>query len=233
MGPHLLERMCHAAGEGGEGEERTSHPMLDNAARRWFRAFVRGVARFISIVGHPFVFIPAAIVFHGVFQPDARRPTPATSASILPIVGIVLLGMFAIGGYVGYGLRKGRWADVDVSVREQRGGLYAVSLIATAAATLAFHVFGPPIGVRGSLIAFLLVLLSAVVNLRLKISLHVGFAAYAVGIACGRRLDVLVVAAAWALAIAWSRVVLKRHTLSEVVAGAIAGTLAGAAFALG
>lgn len=184
-------------------------------------------------MGHPFVFIPAAIVFHGVFQPDVTRKTPASASAILPIVGIVLLGMFAIGGYVAHGLRKGRWADVDVSVREQRGGLYAVSLLSTAAATLAFHFTGPPIGVRGSLIAFLLVLFSALVNLRLKISLHVAFAAYAAGIACGRRLDVLVVASLLALAIAWSRLVLRRHTLPEVIAGACAGAIAGVAFAFG
>lgn len=186
-----------------------------------------GIARFTSIVGHPFVFIPAAIVFSGLSRPDAAPP-----GSTLAIAGIVLAGMIVIGAYVAHGLRAGRWADVDVSVREHRTGLYGVSLSATAAAAIAFHVLGPPIGVRGSLVAFGLVLVSAIVNLRLKISLHVAFAAYAVAIAGGRRPAVLVVASLFALAIAWSRLVLRRHTLPEVVAGAIAGALAGAAFVL-
>ena len=85
---------------------------------------------------------------------------------------------------------------------------------------------------RGSGIAFALVSCCALVNLRTKISLHVAFAAYAVGIASGRRPEVLAVSAAIALAVAWSRVVLGRHTLGEVVAGAIAGSAAAAAFVL-
>jgi len=188
---------------------------------------VVALARFTSIAGHPFVFMPAAIAFSGVSRPDAAPPGSAWA-----IAGVVALGMLAIGAYVALGLRAGRWTDVDVSVREHRGGLYRVSLAATAAATIAFRVTGPPIGVRGSLIAFVLVLVSAIVNLRLKISLHVAFAAYAVGIAGGRRPEVLVLASLVALAIAWSRLVLRRHTLAEVVAGAIAGAIAGAAFVL-
>lgn len=185
------------------------------------------LARFASIAGHPFLFIPGAIVFSGLTRPDAAPP-----GSVAAITGIVLVGMLAIGAYVAHGLRAGRWPDVDVSVREHRGGLYRVSLAATALATLAFRLTGPPIGVRGSLIAFVLVLFSSLVNLRLKISLHVAFAAYAVGIASGRRLDVLVFASLFALSIAWSRLVLRKHTLPEVVAGAIAGAIAGAAFVL-
>jgi membrane-associated phospholipid phosphatase len=188
---------------------------------------VVAIARFTSIAGHPFVFIPAAIVFSGASRPSAA---PAGSAGV--VAAIVALGMLVIGAYVGHGLHTGRWSNIDVSVREQRGGLYRVALGATAAAAVAFAVEGLPVGVRGSLIAFGLVLVSALVNLRLKISLHVAFAAYAVGIAAGRRLDVLLVASLLAVAIAWSRLVLRRHTPAEVLAGAVAGSIAGAAFVL-
>lgn len=186
------------------------------------------VARFVSIAGHPFVLVPSAILVSGTSAQAVATPRAALFVAI-----VVVLGMIAIGAYVASGLRAGRFADVDVSVREQRGGLYRVSLAATAAATAVFH-FGdqPAIAVRGSGIAFVLVGCCALANLRTKISLHVAFAAYAVGIAGGRRPAVLAVAALIALAVAWSRVVLRRHTRAEVVAGGIAGAAAAAAFVL-
>ena len=70
---------------------------------------------------------------------------------------------------------------------------------------------------------FGLIAVSALVNQWLKVSLHTGFAAFtAVALFSGSR-PMGIGAAVVALAVAWSRLELRRHTLPEVVGGALLG----------
>jgi len=184
------------------------------------RTVRREIARWISILGHPFVLIPALVAAVTV-----RRLPPEQVAQIVGIV--VLVSVVPMLLLMARRVRSGAWTNYDVSVREQRVGLYPAALaIATATVlVLAWAQVPRPI-LHGVLATLLLIGIAALVNLWLKISLHTAFAVFTAvalwpsrGLAAGG----LVLA----LAIAWSRLEMGRHTLPEVIGGALLGAAVG------
>ena len=184
------------------------------------RTIRRQVARWISILGHPFILIPALVAAVTV-----RRLPPERAALIVGIV--VLVSVVPMLLLIARQVRSGAWTNYDVSVREQRIGLYPAALaIATATVlVLAWAQVPRPI-LQGVLATLLLIGIAALVNLRLKISLHTAFAVFtalALWPSRGLVTGVLVLA----LAIAWSRLEMARHTLPEVIGGALLGAAVG------
>ena len=85
----------------------------------------------------------------------------------------------------------------------------------------------PGFVIRGAVVTLALLVLAAIINRYLKISLHTMFAFYCavvllrIGWLCGA------VAVVLALLVLWSRLHLRRHALADVVLGALVG-IAGA-----
>lgn len=179
------------------------------------------VARWISILGHPFVLIPVLMA-----AVTARWLPPERVALV---VGIVLLvSIMPMLLLMSRRVRSGAWTNYDVSVREQRRGLYPFAMTVAGLSTLVLFAIGAarPV-VQGALATLILIATASLVNLRLKISLHMAFAVFAA---------VSVLSLGWgftagglllALAIGWSRLELGRHTLTEVVGGALLGAVVG------
>lgn len=184
-------------------------------------------ARAVSIVGHPMLLVPVAIALALRGHVDAGQ-----GAAIL---GVVAGAIVLVGAYLIHGVRSGRLSHIDVSKREERGGFYRVSTIALAIATAALHLsHATTAAVRGTAVALALIVVSSIVNRWIKASLHTAFAIVAAGVVgVGTKnaplFALFVVAAA---AVAWSRLVLGRHTKPEIVVGAILGTLAAVVSAL-
>jgi membrane-associated phospholipid phosphatase len=184
------------------------------------RTIRRQVARWISILGHPFILIPALVAAVTV-----RRLPPERVALIVGIV--VLVSVVPMLLLIARQVRSGAWTNYDVSVREQRVGMYpAAFAIATATVLVLAWTGTPPSILQGVLATLLLIGIAWLVNLRLKISLHTAFAVFTAlalwpsrGLAAGG----LVLA----LAIAWSRLEMGRHTLPEVIGGALLGAAVG------
>lgn len=184
------------------------------------RTVRREVARWISILGHPFVLIPALVA--AVTVPSL----PPEQAAF--IVGtVVLLSIVPMFLLIARRVRAGAWTNYDVSVREQRAGMYPAALAITAATALvlAWAQVPRPI-LRGVLAILLLIGLAALVNRWLKVSLHTAFAVYT-ALAFVPSRGLVAGALVLALAIAWSRLELGRHTLAEVLGGALLGALVG------
>lgn len=180
------------------------------------------VAVQLSRVGHPFVLFPV-LVTAAAFRslPPARAALVAGVIIAAAILPVVLLTHRRVA--------QGRWSDHDVSDPRQRLGFYrgaiAVSLLATGALWLAPV---PGILFRGSLGTLLLVVAARLIHPHSKISLHAISGAYVgvtlfqlVGPAAGIGMLLFVVL------VCWSRLVLGRHTLPQVVTGAALGSLAG------
>jgi membrane-associated phospholipid phosphatase len=162
------------------------------------------LARALSIAGHPFILIPAAALIV-----SGRGPALVLALTMLAVASVIFLQV-----------RRGKWSDADVSTRQQRPLFYAVILAATAgAAFLLWRMGASSSFVRGTLIAIAMITIQMIANRWLKISLHASFAAFVTGIIATRGIAMAIAAACLALAIAWSRVTLKRHTLLEVVIG--------------
>ena len=174
------------------------------------------LARAVSIGGHPMVLVPAAIAI-------AMRGRVSRSEATI-VLGVVFGAIAIVAAYLVHGVRSGRLSHVDVSKREERGGFYGVALVSTFAATVVLALLpAPHAAPLGFGCAFALLAVASVVNRWLKASLHTAFAIVAAGVVGpGAPLPFAIFATAAGL-VAWSRVVLGRHTRREVFVGAILG----------
>lgn len=180
------------------------------------------LARGVSIVGHPFFVMPLA----GLGAAYARG---AGSAQLLGLGAALLAVVIAIQGWSRWQVRRGRWAHVDASARAERRSLNGLLLaLFTFAAAGAWLAGAADALVRAFALAAAIIVVAMLCARWFKLSLHVAFAVFAAFIGgtwlVGGGLLVL------AAGVAWSRLVLARHTMADLIAGAAVGALAGAAF---
>jgi membrane-associated phospholipid phosphatase len=128
-------------------------------------------------------------------------------------------------------VRTGYYSDFDVSRREERRTLYPLIVGLPLLAACALLATGQPASLwLGTLCASLMTAVAASVNRYSKISLHAAFSFfYAVAVV---RISPTWVApvAVFAVLVACSRFILKRHAIGELVLGTALGL--GAGFAL-
>jgi len=176
------------------------------------------LGRTISIVGHPFILTPLAVVI------ATTSMSPQVRALIL---ALLVAAMGAVAFYVGRGHRRGDLTDIDVSTREQRPGVFRVAIGSLCAVMLALYLtHSSPAAFRGATVANGLFVVCALVNRRIKASLHCAFAMLAAGIVFPANMVGGIAFAVAALVIGWGRVAYKRHTPQEVIVGLILGTIA-------
>ena len=180
------------------------------------------LARAVSIAGHPVVVLPGAI-FAGVW---GVAPPHVVRQAVLPAV---LVGV-AVMAYSAVQVRRGRWVHVDASVREERQQLNLFLAVVLVLVAAALWVTGQPWGVvAGVACAALVVAVAHAAQRWLKISLHVAFATFAAAFLWPRMAGIVVLLAC-AVAVAWSRLVLARHSRADVICGAVLGLAVGALF---
>ncbi|MDQ3229986.1 MAG: phosphatase PAP2 family protein [Pseudomonadota bacterium] len=181
------------------------------------------LARAVSILGHPLLMLPLAVLALSLARNGGDRDTLVIAAGF---------GMFAAAvlGYSWWQVRCGRWTHVDASTRHERGSLNRFLLVALAVAAVvawsaSMHELAFGLGLSAALIA------AAMLSSRYcKLSLHLAFAVYAAMLLS--RIDWRLAAGAFVFAavLAWSRLALQRHVPRDLVAGALAGLIAGALF---
>jgi membrane-associated phospholipid phosphatase len=125
--------------------------------------------------------------------------------------------------------KNGSYSNFDVSDKKQRRSLFVFAIpFLVIVTTVLFLTHQPEKTCYGVLFATLLVVISQLVNFFIKSSLHVSltlylaFLAIPINLAFGFSLMFL------CIFIGWSRVVLKRHSIKEVIVGAIIGLSIGA-----
>jgi hypothetical protein len=203
-----------------------SYDALVRSAPQSPRTARQQVAWWISILGHPFVLIPLMVAAVTVGWLPPRQ--------VALVVGIVVLGtVVPMLLLTARRVRSGAWTNYDVSVREQRRGMYPAALTVAGATFLLLAATGAPRPIlRGILATLLLIAIAALVNLRLKISLHTAFAMYTAVVLFPTSRGLGAGVLALTLAIAWSRLELGRHTLPEVIGGALLGAVVGSGLVL-
>lgn len=180
------------------------------------------VARAVSIAGHPLLLLSVALV-----AARAGRDPP------LQLLGLVAgLSVFAllVMAYSRRQVRRGSWAHVDASNVRERGRLNRFLLVALLVGTLLAWWSRAGVDVLFALAAAVAIVIAALLSARwCKLSLHVAFAVFAAALLL--RSSVWASAALLVLAalVGWSRLSLSRHAPRDITAGAVAGTVAGAA----
>jgi hypothetical protein len=178
-------------------------------------------ARWVSWIGHPLVFISLSL---GIIV-ALRFADRAGLALSLTLFATVILPMALL---LFRGFQSGRWSDPDVSVRAERVRFYppAISISAVAVIVLLLS-HAPAFALRGATVTLLLLIMAALINFRMKLSLHALFAFYSAIILFVVNPITGAVAFTLALLVFWSRLYLKRHDLSETLVGAFLGMLGG------
>jgi hypothetical protein len=171
------------------------------------------VARAISWIGHPLVFVTVSVAIVVITQLASSVALPILATLLFSVIVPTALLLVA-------GVRSGRWQDADVSVHEERKRFYPWAIAISTLGTLATWVIrAPSFILRGGLVTLGLFVVAGIINSRLKISLHTLFASYCtvilfrIGFGCG------VAALFLAVLVFWSRIFLGRHTIAEAVAG--------------
>ena len=179
------------------------------------------LAHYISNLGNPLLTIPVFSVI-ALFQTE--EPKTALFVSLLIVVGIVV--PILIKSY--RGVQKGKYTNYDISNKAQRQSWYLFPTLLLAAVTLILFLTDQSqalrMGVAGALALFIF---AQILNLYIKTSLHVGFNTYLAFLIFPFNWVVGVGTLVFSFFLGWSRIVLKRHTLAEVVSGALLGLVVG------
>jgi len=179
------------------------------------------VARWISILLHPLILFPGTYMTVAMSALGWRQALPLVL--VVSLIVIVPFGFFMVRQ-----ARSGAWGNVDASRPEERPALFRVVLPLSAAAAVVLYILRPGTdSPRGALAVFALMALSFVLLRWIKLSLHVASAAFCAVILTAHFWPVGGTSALLVLAVAWSRLAMRRHTVVEVAVGALAGVVAG------
>lgn len=181
---------------------------------------MKPIARWVSILAHPFVMTALLVAV-----PAMRRSSESAFRSVLLVAVAVVVPIAAL---MLLQVRRGKWGDVDASKPSERPVLFAVAL-AGMVAVLGWLLVDDPRSflVRGLLVVAAFLLVAALLVRWIKLSLHVAFAALA-----ATALSLLGSPVGYALVaviplLFWSRIVLARHRVPELLAGLALGVVAG------
>lgn len=181
-------------------------------------------ARAVSILGHPLLALPTALMLPAALRGGDPRTLLAASAGFALFAVVVL-------GWSRWQVRRGRWAHVDASQQSERRSLNRTLLVLIAlGAALAWRALPTP-GLALALALSACIVAVAMLTVRwCKLSLHIAFAVYAAGLLWPLGPTAVAACCVFAAGIAWSRLRLSRHRPRDLVAGAAAGLLAAAAY---
>jgi hypothetical protein len=178
-------------------------------------------ARWVSRIGHPLVFITLSL---GIVI-ALRLANRAGLALLLTLLVTVILPMALL---LFRGFQSGRWSDPDVSVRAERIRFYPRAILVSAVAVIVLLLLhAPTFALRGATMTLFLLIIAALLNFRIKLSLHALFAFYSAIILFLVNPIAGAVGFTLAFLVFWSRLHLKRHDLSETLIGAFLGLLGG------
>ena len=172
------------------------------------------IATVLSIVGHPFVVMPATVAL-------TVRPLKVALA-------IALLTVIAMLAVIARRVRRGEWSDYDVSDPRQRHGFYPIALSIVGAAALACWLLAAPAGlVRAMIVALAVLALAGLLTRWTKVSLHMLIDTFCVVTLASMDLRAAAALALLVVAVGWSRVALRRHTIAQVLLGVVLGAIGG------
>jgi hypothetical protein len=178
-------------------------------------------AQWISWIGHPLVFVTLSV---GIVV-ALRLANRAGLSLSLTLLATVVLPMALL---LFRGVQSGHWSDPDVSIHAERVRFYPWAISISGLAIIALSLSGAPtFALRGAAVTLFLLILAALINFRMKLSLHALFAFYSGVILFVVNPVAGAMAFTLALLVLWSRLYLRRHDLQETLVGAFLGLLGG------
>lgn len=145
---------------------------------------------------------------------------------------LIIGGIFVpVGLRTLWGVRKGTYTNLDISDQSQRQRWFIAITLLLLVVTVIIWIIEPNRTLRlGTACACVLLLVSQLVNTRIKASMHLAFHTFVGLLILHINGFVGIVFLLFTPLLAWSRLHLKRHVLEEVLVGITLGTLFGLAF---
>jgi len=182
------------------------------------------IARLASIVINPFVVSFATILLlsfesTSTVQNALRWSGVMTGVGVLPMLLVVV-----------HQARNGRFDGILDATRSQRKIIYLPTVVCAFAGYIILWFWHAPLLLQASFAGGLAgTVIFMLINLRWKISLHTGFTAAMTAILVMLYGWTGVLVISLVLLIGWARIELRRHSVGEVAAGAVLGSLVVAA----
>lgn len=171
-----------------------------------------------------FIIHPATLAVPAVFLIVFKEVGNFNTAISWTVAAMFFTGI--VGAFVVYGVKKGFFSDVDVSVRRQRVILYPFVIgIILLLILFVYLLGGPPVLMYAGIFLIFSLIVFDIINMRIKASVHV---------ASVTSISIVLVQlyGGWAYLtlllipiVAWARIVQKRHTLKETIVGATCGSV--------
>ena len=181
------------------------------------------VARWLSIVFHPFVTVAAMVG-------AAAAARQSSADAVRSVAVVVLFTIVPLALLMWRQVRRGKWDNADASNRTERPILYLVGGVSLLA-LLGFLTLRVPQSfmLRGVIATLGMLAVCAIATRWIKVSLHMAFATLAATALALLRSPVGYLLLLAVPPLVWARLTLQRHTLVEVALGTIIGAAAGIA----
>ncbi|GAC1561804.1 MAG: hypothetical protein PVS3B3_28710 [Ktedonobacteraceae bacterium] len=172
------------------------------------------IARYVSNILSPLAVSLPFVFFVALYH--------AQNVLMASLYALIILFFLSFGPmvYILVGVRMGKFTDPDVSMRSQRIGpfLFGIASALIGLGTL-FFTHGPKNLQTLLLITIVSGFVMMIVTLWWKISIHASSLAAAATVLTALYGSIVLPVFVLLAAVCWSRVVLRRHTLGQVVAG--------------
>lgn len=177
------------------------------------------IAKFISFIGHPLLTIPLFVIIVMFACEDFKK---ASFVSFI-IIGCVFVPLIL---WMYIKSKNGSYTNFDVSDKIQRKSLFFFIIPLLLLATIILYSTGQSKVLWISvLFALVIILVSQIVNIYVKSSLHVSLNIYLSFLIIPINYKIGVILLIMTILIGWSRIVLGRHTLKELIFGAAIGLI--------
>jgi membrane-associated phospholipid phosphatase len=192
-----------------EDEEALIMPSTSKPLRVQIARYVSNILSPIT-VSIPFIFLVA--LYHA--QNTLSALTYASATLFFMSVGPM--------SYILVGVYQGKFTDIDVSVRSQRSGPFLFSILSALVGLFTLSFFHGPKDLQTVMLAVIACgTILMLITLWWKISMHASALAGAVTMLTALYGNVILPAYLLLILVCWSRVVLRRHTAAQVIAGSL------------
>ncbi len=177
------------------------------------------LAKIISILANP-VFILITLPYFLVYK-ETNSSIQALNWTLYTYCYLFIFCSFVL-----FGVKKKIFNDIDISNRKQRPLVYFIGALLSILYLISLYFLkGPSILSITTFGIILGIAISALINIKVKVSMHVAsFAALTTALSIVYRGYFLYLLLLIPL-ISWARIRIKRHTSKEVIVGAILGIL--------
>lgn len=171
------------------------------------------LSKFISNFFNPLT----SLVLYLVYYSSQKLSYSEAMQKFLPITMILII---PISFWIIWNVKRGRYSNLDVSNRNQRKSLYFF----IAAAVVCYLVFEyVKYGTVDLVMVFLMVLLlmMQISNYFIKSSMHTAFNVFVAALFFSQNVTMGIIWSVIAVLVGVTRVILKRHTVKEVISGTV------------